>query len=64
MTKEQIALLKRIRNYLPNHSGFGTTNAVYITPAQQLRNRADEIEQQGRDEKAFNELISELEGGK
>ena len=39
-----IELLKKVRPYLNNHSGFATTSAVYITPAQSLRNSADAME--------------------
>lgn len=59
INKEDIELLERIRNYLPRHGAF-MTNAIYISPAQQLRNSADQIEAQERDERLFNELISKL----
>jgi hypothetical protein len=58
--KEHIELLKRIQSYLPRHGVF-TTNAIYVTPAQSLRNEANRIEAQERDERAFDELIKELE---
>lgn len=61
MNKEEVELLKRIRGYLPNHSGFGTMNAVYITPAESLRRRADEMEAQERDEELFDDLIKKYE---
>ena len=60
MEKEDIELLKRIKSYLPNNGGAYACNAVYITPAQQLRNSADRIEQQEKDEKLFDELITRL----
>ncbi len=60
ITKEDIELLQRIRTYLPNNGGAMVVNAIYISPAQQLRNSADRIENQERDERLFNELISRL----
>lgn len=58
--KIDLELLKRIRNYLPNNS-FVTT-LLYIPPSQQLRNSADRIEQQEKDERLFDELIESLSG--
>ena len=59
LNKEDIDLLERIRSYLPQY-GTGMTNAVYITPPQQLRNSADRMEALERDEKLFKELIKWL----
>ena len=59
LNKEDIELLERIRNYLPRHGAY-VTNAVYTTPAQQLRDSADRIEAQERDERLFSELIEKL----
>lgn len=43
--EEAIKLLKELRSITSFHGGGANlTNAVYITPAQQLRNQADEIE--------------------
>lgn len=58
--KEDIELIKRMRNYLPRHGAYAT-NAVYISPAQQLRNSANAIEAQERDERLLDELIRKLE---
>lgn len=58
--EEDIELLKRIRGYLPNNSGVGTSTLLYVPPAQAMRNAADRIEQQERDERLFNELIETL----
>lgn len=57
--KEKLPLFKRILDYIALNSNF--TNAVYISPAQRLRNEADKIEQQDRDIQEFRELIKELE---
>lgn len=61
ITKEDIELLKRIKSYLPNHAGFEMTHAMYIPPAQQLRNQASRIEAQEIDEKAFDLFINSLD---
>lgn len=52
------ALVLRILNLIETKD---VMNAVYITPAQQLRNAADEIEQKERD---IVELHSLLNGEK
>lgn len=58
MTPEQIQLLKRIyRRLTPSLM----VNAVYISPAQQLRNQANELEANERDNIQFKELIDSLE---
>ncbi|MGI9118451.1 MAG: hypothetical protein ACR2IQ_02790 [Minisyncoccia bacterium] len=57
MTQEELELIKRIRNYLPYNGGAMVNNAVYISPAQQLRNSADRMEEQQRDEQLLDELI-------
>lgn len=41
---EAIDLLKRIRRYVNDSSGFGVMTLVYIPPAQAMRNAADEME--------------------
>ena len=61
MTREDIYLLKRIRDYATPAGGVSVTHAVYIPPAQALRNAADRMEQQERDMVAFDELIKRLE---
>lgn len=55
--KEQIELLERVLGYI-NVSPI--MNAVYISPAQQLRNEANEIEQKERDTYALREFIQSL----
>jgi len=57
MTKEQIELLKKIRSYL---TFSGTTDLVYRTPAQGLRNTADNIEEKERVIEEFDNLLKEL----
>ena len=57
MIKEQIELLERIYNYL---APSNMTHALYIPPAQELRNRADRIEQEERDLIAFRKLLDSL----
>jgi hypothetical protein len=57
MKKEQIELLERIYN---NLAPSNCCNALYIPPAQELRNRADRIEQEERDLIAFRKLLDSL----
>lgn len=40
--------------------GVAFTNAVYIPPAAQLRNRANEIEQDERDAPILREILKRL----
>lgn len=61
MNKEEIELLKRIKRYLPNRGGMITTDLMYRTPAQSLRESADFLEQQERDERLFDDLIKKYE---
>jgi len=58
MENKALELLKRARPYLSNHSGFAVTNAVYIPPAQSLRNQADAYE---REEALIREIDEFLE---
>ena len=60
MTKEEIQLLHRILNRI-NPSEMRSTTAVYTSPAQQLRNRADELEQEEEDFHKLNDLINKYE---
>lgn len=46
MGNKALELLRRARPYLSNHSGFSVTNAVYVSPAQSMRNAADDIERE------------------
>lgn len=61
---EEIArLLKRLRGYMNFSSGAMGTNAIYIPPAQQMRNAADEMEAKDallREVDAFLSKINEL----
>jgi len=57
ITEEDRLLLKRIYDYLnPNEY----VRAVYISPAQQLRNSADELERKERDMILFGDLIRKI----
>ena len=59
LTKEDEQLLKRVRKYLFNaDSRF--TYAVYVSPAQQLRDEADAIEAKERDCIAYDELLNKM----
>lgn len=59
LNKEQKDALKRLlQKGLVGASGF--TNAVYVTPAQQLRNRANEMEQEERDTPLLREILELL----
>lgn len=49
MENKAIEYLRELRKYVSNfNDGAIITNAVYITPAQQLRNSADEMEAKER----------------
>ena len=55
MTKQEIDLLKRIKSYIEPESMM--THAIYIPPAQVLRNQADLLEQKEMDIEAFKQFI-------
>ena len=58
MEKEQIELLRRIYSYLtPSMVGV---QCVYKTPAQQMREGADQLERQEKDIEEFDKLIRSL----
>jgi len=57
-TQEETQLLKRILSYI-TVSDIGITQAVYISPAQRLRNQAEAIEQQERDVQALKVMLEE-----
>jgi hypothetical protein len=59
--KEYAPLFRRIQSYLPSHGITIGVQTVYISPAQQLRNQADRIEQQEKDEVEFEKFIRLLE---
>jgi hypothetical protein len=49
MENKALELLKKIRPYVRNGNGGAiAVHAVYISPAQQLRNQADEMEAKER----------------
>ena len=54
MEEREKLLLRRIYGYL---APKGLVNAVYISPAQHLRNAADELEQKEKDLAEFRKLI-------
>ncbi len=57
--KKYLPLLKRIREYIDTSEAKSIT-AVYISPAQRLRNQADELEQREKDFHELDEMIKEL----
>lgn len=59
LTEADCQLLRRMQKRIWK-SNSGMMNAVYTTPAQQLRNRADEIEAEEYDNQLFNNLIEKL----
>lgn len=62
MKKQEILkVLKQCRGYIHGSNEFGITNAIYITPAQQLRNQADELEQKDSFVNELNQTIQILE---
>jgi len=56
-----LPLLKRVREMMPNHSPYSAVNAVYIPPAQAMRNAADRIEYEEKTTRELDELIKDLE---
>ena len=48
-----IKLLRSARQWAPNHSVYSVTNAMYISPAQSMKNAADKIE---RDEALVKQI--------
>jgi len=57
--KKYLPLLKRIQEYIDT-SEAKTQTAVYISPAQRLRNQADELEQRERDFSELDKMINEI----
>lgn len=59
LTPEDVSLLRRM---YARHgiATCGIVNAVYVTPAQRLRNAADEMEAEERDWSLFKELIAKI----
>lgn len=62
--KEAIELLELCEPYLSDGSGISTTYAVYITPAQQLRERADAIEREEELKHRINVFLGKKEQSK
>ena len=57
LSAEDLELLRRIESYVwPSN----IIHAVYIPPAQQLRNEANRIEQMERDHHAYRDLMASL----
>lgn len=62
MEKQEIlGVLRQCKNYIHGSEDFGFINAVYVTPAQQLRNEADAIERKDAFVKKLNETIEALQ---
>ena len=59
-TQKAIELLKRTRELLPNYSQARISTGMYIPPAQQLRNQADQIEADERLIKEIDEFLKPL----
>ena len=59
LTTEQKEALKRFL-WDALEAASMITNAVYISPAQQLRNQADKIEQKERDYPLLREILGKL----
>jgi hypothetical protein len=57
--------INEIKRLIKNpNNDVGIMNAVYVTPAQQLRNRADAMEREERDYKIVCEWLHSLESDK
>jgi hypothetical protein len=61
LTTDDISLLRRIAAYLSSGENAYAMNAIYISPAQQLRNQADRMEQEAADKTAYEALLSRLQ---
>ena len=59
--KEKLPLLRRVLMHIEPMSDGRVANAIYIAPAQRLRNAADDLEQKERDYKEFEQLINDIE---
>ena len=57
MKKNVITILENVKQYLVLPT---STNLLYQTPAQQLREQADKMEQKERDIQEFVELLDYL----
>jgi len=44
MENKAIELLRQLRSYVNDSSGVGTMTLAYVSPAQAMRNAADEME--------------------
>ncbi len=61
VSEVELAMLSRIYDRLkPIHLGYENVFAVYKTPAQRLRERADELEAAEKDVELFNQFVSRL----
>lgn len=57
--------IKEIKRLIKNpNNGTGFANAVYVTPAQQLRNRANDIEREEQDYMIVRAWLDSLESDK
>lgn len=62
--QELLVALKMARSYLNGGDlpyNVPSLQAVYVTPAQALRNQADKIEQEERDVRKIDEIIRKYE---
>lgn len=57
---EVVDALKTAIGHIPQE-GVYATNSVYVTPAQQLRQQANAIEQKERDLEYINKIIEKYE---
>lgn len=51
---------RALRRFLTRNLQSDFVNAVYISPAAQLRHRANEIEQEERDQPLLREILKKL----
>jgi len=58
LTSEEVGALKRMLVKFPMNPT--TMSAIYISPSQALRNRADEMEQEDRDYPQLQSILKKL----
>lgn len=61
METKAIELLKQLRKYVGTSSGISAINAVYVSPAQSMRNAADEMDRKDNLLREIDEFLSALE---
>lgn len=58
--EQAIKYLRELRKYVRDSSGLESIHAVYIPPAQQMRNAADEMERKDALLREIDEFLSQV----